>query len=196
MNQRELATALGIDEGLVSRLKARGMPVDSVHTAQDWRRRYVAPYYRSNKPPPPPARPEGEAQPPANGDILATVSAVEDVLRNSAVMSHAALLAVVDGLATAAVELLNAGRPLGSIEAALRASLAAVPSDRRDQVALPLRLYRALCAEVIEFVESRFASDEERELDRQALKAGGDAAAQEMGKVWYSVAAGEIVVPK
>lgn len=70
MNQRELATELGIDGGLVSRLKARGMPVDSVQAAQDWRRRNVAPYYRCNKPPP--ARPAGVAQLPATGNLVAS----------------------------------------------------------------------------------------------------------------------------
>lgn len=193
MNQRELATELGIDGALVSRLKARGMPVDSVQAAQDWRRRNVAPYYRCNKAPP--ARPAGVAPPSATGNLVSTVSALEAVLEDTAVMPRTALLAVVDGLATAAVDLLNAGRPLGAIEPALRAALSAVPAELREHIALPLQLYMALCSEVVAFVESGFASDQERELDRQAFDAGGDAAAHKMGAIWYSVAAGEIRVP-
>jgi len=37
MNQRELAEALNVDPAVVTRLKARGMPVHSVEAAREWR---------------------------------------------------------------------------------------------------------------------------------------------------------------
>lgn len=206
MKQSDLAAALGLDPAAVSRLKQRGMPTDSVEAAKAWRQRNVNPYYKglrqqravAERPahsPPPPAHPPSLAQPPATADLSSTVGAMEAVLESSAVMPHTALLAVVEALAVAALELLNAGRPLGSTEPALRAALSAVPTDLREQVAVPLQVYVALCAEAVAFVESGFASPEERELDRQAFEAGGDAAAAEMGRFWYAVAAGEYGVP-
>ena len=63
MNQRELARALGIDPAAVSRLKAKGMPVESIDAAQAWRRRHVAPYAKSQAPSSPaPARPGNAVQ--------------------------------------------------------------------------------------------------------------------------------------
>lgn len=56
MKQSELAAALGIDPGLVSRLKRRGMPVHSVEAAQQWRRQNVVP--RGGAAPPPAATQE------------------------------------------------------------------------------------------------------------------------------------------
>lgn len=47
MKQRDLARGLGIDPAAVSRLKAKGMPGDSVEAAAAWRRANVAPYIRS-----------------------------------------------------------------------------------------------------------------------------------------------------
>lgn len=43
MTQKELAQALGITPGMVSRLAKRGMPVDSVERAQRWRKRHLEP---------------------------------------------------------------------------------------------------------------------------------------------------------
>ena len=196
MNQRELADALGIDGALVSRLKARGMPVDSVQAAQDWRRKNVNPYYRSQQAPAAPRAPAQDwTQPPPTGDMMATISAIELELKSSAVMPSTALLAVVAGLASAAFGLLSAGKPLGTIEPALRAAMSAVPAPIRDQTEVSLLVYQALCATVVEYVESTFESREAREADRLAFQAGGDVAAADMGRFWYQVAAGEVRVP-
>ncbi len=43
MKQFELAQALGISTGMVSRLVKRGMPTDSVERAQRWRKRHLEP---------------------------------------------------------------------------------------------------------------------------------------------------------
>jgi transcriptional regulator with XRE-family HTH domain len=43
MTGKELAEALGISEAMVSKLRKRGMPTDSVERAQRWRRRHLEP---------------------------------------------------------------------------------------------------------------------------------------------------------
>ena len=43
MTQKELAQALGISPGMVSRLAKRGMPTDSLERAQRWRKRHLEP---------------------------------------------------------------------------------------------------------------------------------------------------------
>lgn len=43
MTQKELAHALGITPGMLSKLKKRGMPVDSLERAQRWRKRHLEP---------------------------------------------------------------------------------------------------------------------------------------------------------
>lgn len=49
-NQKELAAALGMSEGQVSKLKRRGMPTDSVEAARAWRSRNVGGYFRADSP--------------------------------------------------------------------------------------------------------------------------------------------------
>lgn len=43
MNRSELARALGVTPGMVTRYAQRGMPVDTVERAQRWRRRHLEP---------------------------------------------------------------------------------------------------------------------------------------------------------
>lgn len=43
MNGKQLAAALGLSEAMVSRLRRRGMPVDSAEHAERWRRRNLEP---------------------------------------------------------------------------------------------------------------------------------------------------------
>jgi phage terminase Nu1 subunit (DNA packaging protein) len=47
-NQKELAAALGMSEGQVSKLKRRGMPTDSIEAARTWRSRNVGGYVRTD----------------------------------------------------------------------------------------------------------------------------------------------------
>jgi len=49
MGTRELAKALGIDQGLVSRLTKRGMPMSSVAAANAWRAVHAPPRRRKAK---------------------------------------------------------------------------------------------------------------------------------------------------
>jgi len=43
VTNKDLARRLGISESMVSRLRKRGMPVDSPESAERWRRRHLAP---------------------------------------------------------------------------------------------------------------------------------------------------------
>lgn len=43
MNQSELAELLGISPAMVTKLKNRGMPTDSLERAQRWRKRHLEP---------------------------------------------------------------------------------------------------------------------------------------------------------
>ena len=75
---KDLAAALGISASMVSRLRRRGMPIDSVERAERWRRRHLEPgrvmgqHLARHRDPPPPAtatveaietRPPGAAAP-------------------------------------------------------------------------------------------------------------------------------------
>ena len=46
MTKTELARLLGISRRMVYKLRSRGMPTDSVETANLWRDRYLNPRYR------------------------------------------------------------------------------------------------------------------------------------------------------
>jgi hypothetical protein len=188
MTQSELAAALGVNPSIVSRLRQRGMPTHSLEAAQAWRRRNVAPYHKSHSSPG--VRPVLAAG--ANGTELATVDELERLLRKSALMTGEAALQVVRALADSAADLLAAGRPLGAIEPALRVAMASVPHDLRDRTQVQIEVLGVLCADVVKAMEASFSTAAEREADRETFRAGGDAMAAEMGRFWYSVAAGEV----
>ncbi len=65
-NQKELAAALGMSEGQVSKLKRRGMPTDSIEAARAWRSRNVGGYVRTDAAAAP-AAPTAPADPAAPG---------------------------------------------------------------------------------------------------------------------------------
>ena len=67
MQQAELAQALGVHPSVITRDKARGMPVDNLQAAMDWRRMNVRP--RIKMVDGPPAQPAAPAAPEAgDGD--------------------------------------------------------------------------------------------------------------------------------
>lgn len=81
MKQIEIATALGLSRGQISKLTAKGMPLDSVEAAEAWRRRNVDPgkalghaAIRKQQTPSPRAHPRGtDGEPRRNPvDIIAT----------------------------------------------------------------------------------------------------------------------------
>lgn len=66
-HQKELAKALGLSEGQVSKLKRKGMPTHSVEAAQEWRAANVGGYVRTpQEPAGAPSRPEFGAPSPAH----------------------------------------------------------------------------------------------------------------------------------
>ena len=44
MNKTELSQALGISRQMIYKLSEKGMPVDSVETAKQWRKKILNPY--------------------------------------------------------------------------------------------------------------------------------------------------------
>ena len=211
MDQKDLAAALGISPGLVSRLKRRGMPVHSVEAARAWRMRNVNPYAKGHPAParlpaaPPPAMaPQRPAKPlpsvPMSGDVFVealgdwstdALVVLENIAMGFALLPNGDALAMARALGAAADELLAQGRPLGAMEAPLRLALRLVPGELRDPLPVSVRVMDALIAEVREAVEARYATEQDRQADRDALRAAGPDAAQAMGAFWYRVAAGE-----
>jgi phage terminase Nu1 subunit (DNA packaging protein) len=63
-SQKQLAAALGMSEGQVSKLKRRGMPTDSIEAARAWRSQHINGYVRTDAdtaPPPVVADPSERA---------------------------------------------------------------------------------------------------------------------------------------
>ena len=119
--QVDLAAALGISASLVSRLKTRGMPTDSVAAAVAWRRHNLDPAatweQAARKASAPRARPTQEAVPGRDG-------AVETI-------GFLATLAAGD---------------FAKYGERLRLAMAALPESQWDDVALPVELWEKLGA--------------------------------------------------
>lgn len=216
MDQKDLAAALGISPGLVSRLKRKGMPVHSVDAARRWRERNVNPYAKYPPPSQPPA-PDAPAAampgaaptpPPRAPSTVAELGAwalratpdpadmLDAIAAGFALLPNAEAMVVVQALGCAADERLTAGRELGELEPALRAALRLLPAELRDPLPVSVAVMDALTAQVRAVIEASFADDHEREADRTKLQAGGADEARAMGAFWYRVAAGEVQVAK
>lgn len=151
MTGRELAAALGISEQMVSRLRKRGMPTDSIERAERWRRRHLewarmkqnralsaADLARSPATPPRPARAPAEALACAVLDRLADGARAAAGTLGAESLDDVALLAHL-ALADARLE--------PAIRAALRAVL---PPLRPEAFArLPEALVLRLAAPVV-----------------------------------------------
>lgn len=160
--QAALARALGIDPALVSRYKARGMPVTSIADATAWRDANV------------------RVRMKADGDYEAISRALqgEDCVKT------------LGALAQAAGELLDAGGDGSPLVPALRAAFAAVPYGQRERVLAPFNVLDMLTEEVAEVLD-RGDPDGlvVGALPQVHTGAGRDF---DMGAFWYAVAAGEI----
>ena len=82
---------------------------------------------------------------------------------------------------------LEAGQNISSMVLALRAALAAVPKIRRDDVMVSAPVMDVLVADVA----LRLTDDTDAAMG--VAGAMSDIEAEEMGRFWYRVAAGEIV---
>ena len=137
MNQRELALALGIDPAAVSRLKAKGMPVESVAVAQAWRRRHVAPYAKSSAPQPAPPGRDSAAAPTRQAAREAPEQgqdpdgAFEAITRRLAVMPRELLPLAISAVDLLIQHRLQAGEAVADVRPLLCELLAQQPDDER-----------------------------------------------------------------
>ncbi len=185
MLKKDLATLLGISGAMVTRLAKRGMPTDSLERAQRWRKRHLEPgrvkgvrfdgNYKSSE----------QAQPTRPGPAI----------------DH---LAAATGLLNVAAAALSAGACIDALIGALRAALAAVPEHERERLLLPVNVMDLLVADVAALLPASSnapLADSEDTLPQSSNSAqldegNGDMTdqeADEMGRFWYRVAAGEIV---
>jgi len=133
MTQEDIARALGVDAGTVSRDRRRGMPVDSVEAARAWRAQHIRPRM-PRVPLAPPAQSPGPAQP-----SLACTAA-------QALAGHAG-------------DLLERGESITALVPALRAALRAVPDAERPGLALPLGVFELLTRDVLALVQAESPGD-------------------------------------
>jgi hypothetical protein len=138
MQLKDLAKELDISPSMVSQLKKRGMPVNSVEAAERWRRRHLT-FARTKG-----TRAGTERPAPAERAIGETVSGgrVSDTLVDRAT---AAALARVRALGLLGKDAL-VGDTFGVLKPMLQHAMAAVPPAAREHVQLPLEVWDALTA--------------------------------------------------
>lgn len=139
MNQKELAQALGISPGMVSRLAKRGMPTDSLQRAQRWRKRHLEPGRVKGSRFDPNAVPDAQPPAPAREQSPAAAPAPIETL--------ARLAAQIEALAQAAsAELIEAGGCAEWVDLEpLRCALREWPTEAIPLApAMPLRVWLAL----------------------------------------------------
>jgi hypothetical protein len=149
MQQLELAQALGIHPSVVTRDKARGMPVDSLQAAQDWRRLNVRPRIKmGDGPPSAPSAPPPPAAEGGEGDYWQSRSRREKAEADMAELKLAEQLGQL--VRADAVRSAWAKRTAGMREALLQipsrlsAVLAAESSQARCHDALQQELHAVL----------------------------------------------------
>ena len=131
LSQTALAEALGVAKSLITKLKARGMPVHSVEAAQAWREANLC--FDSRRRELDPRRPWPNPSP------------VEYVDR-------------VHAMIPAALAALRAGRFV-DVELELRQALCDVPDSHSDQLKLPFAVFDALTEDVLRLLEESDPSD-------------------------------------
>jgi hypothetical protein len=130
--QSQIAEALGIDPAMVTRYKARGMPIDSIESAQSWKLAHVR--VRVGLPGKP-----SRSSPPIAPD---------------------ASRAAAEKMMTSAAALLQSGGDLAPFVPALRTALAAVPKDERVGMLFHPNVMDVLTADVAAQVSDDSAGDE------------------------------------
>lgn len=89
-HQKELATALGLSEGQVSKLKRKGMPTQDIEAARVWRSRNIAVHVRAdNNALLPPAHQHGQGMPSTALDLGQERAALARAQRLSVEMRNA-----------------------------------------------------------------------------------------------------------
>lgn len=166
-SQAAIGRALGLSPASMTKCKGMGMPVHSVEAARAWREHNIAPtmHKRSSR--------------------EATTRQRPRPLQPSGAVPH--MLALL-GIAAAALE---AGQTITAMVPMLRAAMHAVPEhERRNDILLPSEVMDVLTAEVAA-VMGEVESDDVDEGPATGEPMTDDEA-EEMGRFWYRVAAGEI----
>jgi hypothetical protein len=140
ITQAELAQQLGISGALVSKLRKRGMPVDDVEAARQWRRRNVAPYAKCPAPPPAPVGRKAAAGPAKQQPLAELLSAqaladpadvIEALVAEFALIPHELLPALLVSLDAAVHRALERGRDPAFLRPAICQMLVNLPEDER-----------------------------------------------------------------
>lgn len=197
MSQKDIARELGVAESTLSAWAKAGAPVAAgADAVRRWRNHNRRPYIPSTPTPAARAAAAAVAGAPAGpaDDLAATVDELEAQLQQAAVMTADEARVVLSALTAAGAARLAAGQPLGDLEAPIRAALRAIPMDRRAEVAIPATVFDALCREVVAAVERSLGGPDAMAQERQRYEAGGQAEAERMGELWYSIACGEMVL--
>jgi len=151
----------------MTKCKGMGMPVHSVEAARTWREHNIAPTMHKYLKPSPMTQPRPKARQP------------------SGALPHALALM---GIAAAA---LDAGQTITAMVPMLRAAMHAVPEHERDpQMLLQVEVMDVLTADVAAAM-AEFDNADDCNNTSQPMT---DDEADEMGRFWYRVAAGEIVL--
>ncbi|MDB5886650.1 MAG: hypothetical protein JWR74_2821, partial [Polaromonas sp.] len=159
--QTALANALGLARSRITAMKKEGMPTHSIEAAHAWRK--ARQNIARRKPMP---RQQKPAEPMAEHPQKVTE------------------------MLMAAEASLDAGQSISALVPMLRAAMAAVPPAQRDDVGLPLNVFRLLVAHVLDALPPR----EENPLDDDGEPIWCDGAAmshdeaQVAGEIWYEIA--------
>lgn len=164
-SQAAIGRALGLSPASMTKCKGMGMPVHSVEAARAWREHNIAPTMHK---------------------LLSRDAKTKQQPRPmhppGAVPHMMALL----GIAAAALE---AGQTITAMVATLRAAMHAVPeNERSNTMLLPMEVMDVLTADVAAIV-AQFDNADASPATGEPMT---DEEAEEMGRFWYRVAAGEI----
>jgi hypothetical protein len=164
-SQAAIGRALGISPASVTKCKGMGMPVHSVEAARAWREYNIAPTMHKLS-----MREAKTKQQPRP-------------LQPSGALPQALALM---GIAAAA---LDAGQTITAMVPMLRAAMHAVPEHERDpEMLLQSEVMDVLVADVA----AAMAEFDDAEDCTNTSQPMSDEEADEMGRFWYQVAAGEI----
>jgi len=176
-NRTHLAELLGIAKSAVTAQATRGMPTDSLEAAQAWRKRNIDPArmkgnrfdaHYQRRPVQTPARPSATPE-PAWFELAALALDLAELV-------------------------LESGQSIDPLVPTLRLALHCVPEHERAALPLPVAVIKLLVAPVLDALPDRAANpvNDDNTPFYVTGNAMSEADAQEMGRFWYSVAAGEV----
>jgi hypothetical protein len=169
ITQASIGRALGLSRSLIHRYVGMGMPTTSIDAARAWHRECIKPTAHSL------IKPENARR----SEVPATHASV---VHACALMAHAA-----DALAT--------GQAITVMVPALRAALHAVPLRERAAMLLHSAVMDVLISQVAALLPPRGAlNDDASPAWHSADHPMTVHDADELGRFWFKVAAGEIVV--